>query len=278
MRSGTNWVCSLLNLHPQINCIGEFHFEMLCDALAHFTEEPWTFAHHEAAVAKAAAEGLSAAIRSAMLAAVKYKPDALWIGDRTPSSLQYLPLPEAPCIYAVRDGRDVLVSWTYHQLRIGGLQPGWSERLADQVKLFQRSPAYFKENPQELLRDLEWVDCVARGWAEHYEWWRRRTSDQPDDRGSRPILTVRYEDLLRDADKARSELYRFLELDPGDAAPLSRETNTLPGHLREDPLSFYRRGIQGEWREYFTDPVCACFKEAAGDALVGFGYEKDSAW
>ena len=32
-RSGTNWVGALLNLHPQVNCFGEFHFEDIRNAI-----------------------------------------------------------------------------------------------------------------------------------------------------------------------------------------------------------------------------------------------------
>src|SRR6059058_5661183 len=40
-RSGTNWVGALLNLHPQINCFGEFHFEDIRNAIDTLQAQPW---------------------------------------------------------------------------------------------------------------------------------------------------------------------------------------------------------------------------------------------
>ena len=45
-----------------------------------------------------------------------------------------------------------------------------------------------------------------------------------------------------------------------------------------DKKSHYRKGMAGDWRNYFTDNHKAEFKEVAGDILIELGYEKDKNW
>src|SRR5207244_11461043 len=46
-RSGTNWVGALLNLHPQVNCFGEFHFEDIRNAIDTLQSQPWQITARE---------------------------------------------------------------------------------------------------------------------------------------------------------------------------------------------------------------------------------------
>jgi lipopolysaccharide transport system ATP-binding protein len=46
----------------------------------------------------------------------------------------------------------------------------------------------------------------------------------------------------------------------------------------EDPVSHYRKGIAGDWRNYFTPRVADAFKKRFGDILIAAGYEKDLNW
>src|SRR3954470_6966991 len=46
-RSGTNWVGALLNLHPQVNCFGEFHFEDIRNAIDALQAQPWQITARE---------------------------------------------------------------------------------------------------------------------------------------------------------------------------------------------------------------------------------------
>lgn len=45
-----------------------------------------------------------------------------------------------------------------------------------------------------------------------------------------------------------------------------------------DKHSHYRKGVAGDWKNYFTDMHKTKFKELAGDILVDLGYEKDLNW
>lgn len=46
----------------------------------------------------------------------------------------------------------------------------------------------------------------------------------------------------------------------------------------EDVTSHYRKGIAGDWANYFTAEHRRVFKERYGDALLRLGYEKDLDW
>ena len=47
---------------------------------------------------------------------------------------------------------------------------------------------------------------------------------------------------------------------------------------QEDPTSFFRKGIAGDWRNVFTEEDKVLFKKEAGDLLIKLGYEEDLDW
>ena len=42
----------------------------------------------------------------------------------------------------------------------------------------------------------------------------------------------------------------------------------------EDPSSFFRKGVAGDWRNTFTEQDRRVFEQAAGDLLARLGYEE----
>jgi hypothetical protein len=47
---------------------------------------------------------------------------------------------------------------------------------------------------------------------------------------------------------------------------------------QEDPSSFFRKGIVGDWQNVFTEEDKRVFKEEAGDLLIKLGYEESDQW
>ena len=47
---------------------------------------------------------------------------------------------------------------------------------------------------------------------------------------------------------------------------------------QEDITSHERKGISGDWRNYFTDRITRAFKERFGELLIATGYEDDLDW
>lgn len=45
-----------------------------------------------------------------------------------------------------------------------------------------------------------------------------------------------------------------------------------------DPTKFQRKGVSGDWLNYFNDRSCALMKEHLGDILIELGYEKSNDW
>lgn len=281
-RSGTTWVEKILDLHPQINCRGEFHLEILRQAYDTFVQRPWHLASsgHMRQVAEACFE---ATVRTTLHAVWRRRPQARWIGDRTPRPLRPL-IAGAPHILMVRDGRDVAVSYTIHQIRTDGLemQTPWVKKLfAEDQQALSDNPHHFEEHPERLFRDERWTRHVAAKWGR-----RCRNDLQTVDRFHAGeldgrTLICRYEDLRADAETERARLYRFLELDPAEAAPLEEGKQTAPG-LEHDPVGKNRKGIVGDWRNFAVgktgETFRTIFKEEAGEELIRLEYERDANW
>lgn len=55
-----------------------------------------------------------------------------------------------------------------------------------------------------------------------------------------------------------------------------RSQGRRPG--QENQTHHYRKGIAGDWRNYFTPRITDTFKECYGDLLIQLGYESSSDW
>lgn len=278
-RSGTNWVSRLLNLHPEVCCRGEFHFQAIQNAVDHFCRYKHQLGsrpHVEPIVR----QKLDELIRACLGAVFADCPQARWRGDRTPSPLRDL-FDDTRHILVQRDGRDVLVSFTFHQLRgAGGIftRLPFQRVMADQIAAFKHDPRHFDTHPDELLSREQWVRHAARQWATR-ALADEQTRAQLDQRTiTPPVLVVRYEQLHDDIEAQHLRLYRYLDLDPSQAEPIDRSSGTVPGFMQDNPAAFRRKGEVGDWKRYFTDDTKRWFKEEAGEALVRLGYEHGQDW
>jgi hypothetical protein len=96
---------------------------------------------------------------------------------------------------------------------------------------------------------------------------------------------VRYEDLLVRPNEEVKRLLGFLGVHTDErlvehcvsSASFERLSR---GRQRgqEDPSSFYRKGVAGDWRYYFSEEDRRVFKEEAGELLIRLGYEDDLDW
>lgn len=281
-RSGTNWVGAILNLHPRIYCHGEFHLEDIRNAIDQLQAKPWQTTGREP-VRTILDESFQEVVRKCLATLREKKPGATWIGDRTPRGLRPL-LADAPVFWVVRDGRDVLVSWTFHVLRQRDhvqeivIPDALKASMAPAVEAFRADPHAFTANPERLLQNEGWVRFISKRWGDWalVDLRNKAAIEAGEFRAS--VHMVRYETLHADAENERAGMYRFLGLDPAEALPLSDEGKTKAGFGREDPLSFYRKGEVGDWRSHFTPDVTRWFKESAGQALMDLGYERDAGW
>lgn len=170
--------------------------------------------------------------------------------EKTPTNIFNVPrikhvFPQAKCIAVYRDGRDVAVS----------------------DRFFTRNE-HHREKP---LREsaIQW--CKAMRAQQEY-------CDSFD------VLTVSYEAMLDDPYHAARRLLHYLRLPDDDSIVenmvrrSSFEFTTGRRRGEERTTTFYRKGVAGDWRNYFTDEDKRTFRETAGDLLVHLGYEKDGNW
>ena len=271
MKSGTNWICRLLNLHPEISCTGEFHWQKMSTPLLENLDN---------ARFVIVQEGLRHKIWMRMDQFIKEsivlanRPEAVWVGDRTPTYYEPTIVIGARVFNLIRDGRDVLISRFYHLYNYPQVFPRFMAlpKMQDRLEKFRKDPSYFLANPGELLDCSEFILDTAKYWAATIEHNQRRLDENPDIQS----LEVRYEQVHRDTEGVRRQLYRFLDVDPEMAEPL--QFNTQPGFEREMPNRFLRKGVVGDWKNYMTPHSKKLFKDAGGEMLIKLGYAANSDW
>lgn len=275
-RSGTNWVGRLLNLHPRICCEGEYHFQIFQHALQAFGAHSHQLGSRQP-VRGEARRATHDLIRRCMRIRSAHKPEATHLGDRTPSELRPL-LPSSRAILVVRDGRDVLVSFTLHNLRGAGFQmqrEPFASELAPLRERFADDPELFQKHPELLLAHEGWVRFASRHWANRVLGDLERAEQMQAD--GTPVLTVRYEDLHANVEAQRTRMYEFLGLDPSEAIPVEKGEDTTPGFARgEEPTALRRRGVVGDFLRFFDDRVMEWFHDEASEAMRTLGYETNA--
>jgi glutamate-1-semialdehyde 2,1-aminomutase len=270
-KSGTNWLCRLLNLHPQISCVGEFHWNRITSQLiATFNESENLYG--QTGLLDATWHRMDRFIKESIVLACD--DDAIWVGDRTPSHIEPSIIIGARVFNLIRDGRDIMVSAAYHFFNNPEFFPEFNsvEELQTPLALFRADPNYFHRHPDQLLASDFLARNVAFFWADTIQKNQSKIDQNPE----LQCLEVRYEDLHSDTESERRRLYDFLDVDPAIAAPLA--FNTKPGFEQEKPNKFLRKGVVGDWRNYFTPKLQDIFNEQAGETLIQLGYVDSLDW
>lgn len=277
MRSGTNWIGNLLNLHPDICCTGEYHLHRLHAGFEKIStpgQDPATILMSEA-INSEVIEAYETFVKKLIDIGSRNpdKPTARILGDRTPCPMNAVILRDAKRIHVVRDGRDCLVSLTFHFLRMGNTDYPFENlpAMKSKRKRFQNHQEYFRRNPHELLDHERWVRQRARRWGQRFLRDSRFIKKH-----SEAVFQLTYEKLHHETEKFRTLMYQFLGADPSKAAPLNETTSA--GFDREDLKSHYRKGSIGDWKRHFHKEARVWFAEEAGDALIAAGYEPNNDW
>lgn len=173
--------------------------------------------------------------------------------------------PDSRHFFIIRDLRDTLVSG-YFSLR--GSHPEYKLDAVSQM----RNRVQQMDLEEGLMHTLDdWVPAnaeIQRSWIE---------SDEP---------VIRFEDLLTDDEGileetllekcelgvSRRRLRRAIERESFERLSGGRERG------QEDTSAHYRKGIAGDWRNYFDEPLKDAFKERYGDLLIAVGYERNNDW
>lgn len=186
-------------------------------------------------------------------------------------------------VYLMRDGRDVMVSSLFHELR-QYRQPDHAEYAG----VASRLPAVFGKGfdpadtkgllPRYIELNFKRPLGNRTNWADHIRQWYAPAE--------RPWLAyVKYEELLEDCAAHLSRIVETLsgrEPEPWrvemavEKYSIARQTGRKAG--QEDRSHFIRKGVAGDWRNHFTPEAAEVFDRLAGDELIMLGYEPDRSW
>ncbi|UGU14376.1 sulfotransferase domain-containing protein [Sinomicrobium kalidii] len=182
-------------------------------------------------------------------------------------------------ICVIRDGRDVMVSAYFHFLFDNSHNnPGGVT--------YHRKKMPFKDynNVRENLP--KFIEYMFKGYPNenrfHFSWSDLINNVKVNQ--SR-LCIVKYEDLLTKPSKCIKNALEFYEILVPDENRLKEIVDNYsfkklakrnPGE--EDRKSFIRKGISGDWKNYFNEESCDIFKEYAGEELIKAGYENDFDW
>ena len=96
---------------------------------------------------------------------------------------------------------------------------------------------------------------------------------------------MRYEDLLERPNEEVGRLLGFLGVDTDEelvehCVSSASFEKLSKGRERgqEDPASFDRKGVAGNWKYLFDERDKEIYKEEAGELLIRLGYQKNGGW
>jgi len=263
-KSGTTWVQNLLGGHPDIVSDGESMAGMallptLRDAL-NFHNDSHTMGRD----GRLDDDDLMQAWR--LLVGRLFhrwcerigELDPAVVAEKTPSHAECLEnleklVPHMKVIHVIRDGRDVVTS-------------GWFHNVRRKAHIFTRDYTTQKDFVVRGQGAAQWITRITRAqeWGKHHisRYWE-----------------VHYEDLVKRTVKEISGLLNFLNV-AHDSTSIKMCTdagsfeNVTGGRARgvEDRDSFYRKGIVGDWRNSLDPEAYTAFMKLAGPLMRKLGY------
>lgn len=187
-------------------------------------------------------------------------------------------------IYVVRDGRDAVVSMAFKDMNRYLRGSSWDKRFVR-----NRCPSIASEEISErTIADVlpkyicEWFarpTGTKVNWPDHVMKWlsRSQTEDWP--------IIVRYENMLANPVQ---ELAQIIKQITGECADDNKViticekhsfvnlTGREPGDAESD--ADMRKGIAGDWKNYFNRESGRVFASKANSALLHLGYEAHEDW
>lgn len=169
-------------------------------------------------------------------------------------------MPANKILYVFRDPRDVMISYFFYLNKF--LKKGTNEEKEFDNKLFSK---HLKEHLPDLKNHMT-------GWLELYKG---------------EVFPVQYEMLQQDYTGTLKGIKDFLNAESymNEEDVKKKYKDNFSGadkHIENvlvgDNSSFYRKGIVGDWANYFTEEHKNITKNIAQNLLEKHGYEKDSNW
>jgi hypothetical protein len=187
----------------------------------------------------------------------------------------YLYFPTMKNVFVVlRDGRDIMVSFYFHSYFKNEL---FNHALVDRMRM--KLPFNDYNNVEKNLP--QFIDYkFTKKWPPRFTW-----SQFVDNWIDRDVSIVKYEELLQNPILSVSRAIEKVIKTKVNYASISRivEKYSFKSLSKrtsgsENRSSFLRKGISGDWKNYFNKESCELFDYYAGDQLIKLGYEKDRSW
>jgi hypothetical protein len=201
--------------------------------------------------------------------------------------------------HVIRDPRDIVVSGYFSHLYSHPVSPEQSAWLWE----YRRHLKSLDDTEQGLLAEIQFC-------ASYFERLRVWNYENPR------VLELRYEDLIVQPERCFARIFHFLDIPTPSMAPITtismflqyllnkqfgiriaRRTRLPASVLRallrhnsfqrrsggrrpgeEETRHHYRKGIAGDWKNYFSARVKDAFKERYEGLVVQLGYAEDEAW
>jgi hypothetical protein len=265
-RSGTTWMQSLLDSHPDVSCRGEglLWKNMAVPLEKLIAERRQAIEAKNARVFKHApgyplptADDQEYLLGTGILLALERqsadKPACRAVGEKTPENIFFFPrlkqlFPKAKFIGIARDPRDVLTSaWHFFCT----LAPG----------------------DDEIARKTGFVTDACGALDDGFRKMLRLIEDYPAD-----VAVVTYERLLESPAPIAAHLFNFLGVAADEKLVADCVARTSFAAMAGRPAgqalngSFFRRGVAGDWRSTLTPEMNTIVLRRLGWAFPRFGW------
>ncbi len=173
-------------------------------------------------------------------------------------------------ILMIRDPRDQLVSRMFHIKRSS--RHSWHQRFQG---LSNHEALLLCIEGSEDLPGINAMVNLIRTWLDSHA----------------PMISIRYEDLLRDPVVHFGRVLKYLEIEDNNLCRSIVQRNRFERHSvgwriwrrqrkpgEEDASSHLRKGIIGDWQNHLEAAHRRRVKELIGAELIALGYERDLDW
>jgi hypothetical protein len=175
-------------------------------------------------------------------------------------------------LYLIRDGRDTMVS-RYFAL-VKRKEEAAQKKQVEATIGNELRYDNIRENLPAFIRYMAKDTTSSVDYKSHIEAWLENG-----------YVSLKYEDMLADPE---GEFARVLEEMTGKPADKKRvaevvQRNSFEAKSKrkageEDQTKFMRKGISGDWKNYFSREAAEVFDQYAGNLLIQIGYEQDHRW